>query len=143
MLIAEEERAKEPPSEHPLSILSSRSRSCFTVPSARPTELDRSGGDGGRNEEATGGGAGQSVGQPVGLSFPALSAPRFARAAWSVNDTSSSASLFRTRERVGDWCPRDDVNLSTGPAPSDGVLLQASFAGIDHLRLSLIAERHG
>lgn len=53
---------------------------CFTVPLARrPTVLHCVGG-GGRNEEATGGGAGQSVGQPVGLSFSALSVLRYARA---------------------------------------------------------------
>jgi len=52
----------------------------FTVPlTRRPTVLDRVGG-GGRNEEATGSGAGQSVGQPVGLSFSALFVPRYARA---------------------------------------------------------------
>lgn len=93
VLIVEEERAKEPPIDsHGFSLLS------FPLMFYRPfsssaTELDRFGGDGGRNEEATGGGAGQSVGQPVGLSFPALSAPRFARAAWSVNDTSSGSAF--------------------------------------------------
>ncbi|KYM80011.1 hypothetical protein ALC53_09537 [Atta colombica] len=80
VLIVEEERAKEPPIEHPLGIFFSHSRSCCTVPLVRPTELNRIGGDGGRNEEATGSGAGQSVGQPVGLSFPA----RFARSAFLV-----------------------------------------------------------
>lgn len=48
----------------------------FYRPYSSVPELDRFGRDGGRNEEATGGGAGQSVGQPVGLSFPALSAFR-------------------------------------------------------------------
>lgn len=62
MLIVEVERAKEPPidTRRVLSPLVP----AHVLPSllARPTELDRFGEDGGRNEEATGSGAGQSVG---------------------------------------------------------------------------------
>jgi len=99
VLIVEEERAKEPPIEHPLGIFFSHSRSCCTVPLARPTELNRIGGDGGRNEEATGSGAGQSVGQPVGLSFPA----RFARSAWECKRYIKQLRFFaRAKEkRIG------------------------------------------
>lgn len=103
----------------------------LTVPLARrpEPEPDRVAG-GGRNEQATGGGAGQSVGQPVGLSFPASLCPRHVSLARcrNINDTSKRTilSAFRVCARARHieatvFFPRRHHSLSRVSRSSGGV----------------------